>query len=210
MQNYPNLFVIDHPLILHKLGQLRDNRTNTRLFRGLIQEMSIFLVYEASRQLALEEGEVEAWSGTVKVKKVKSRDISLVPIMRAGNGMLSGALRVFPEASVHFVGIVRSHDTAQPSVYYNKPSIKTPHMAILLDPMLATGGSLSEALTLLKKQDIQNIIVVCVIVAPEGYEYVQKMHPDIKIYCASLDSHLDEKKYIIPGLGDAGDRLFGT
>ena len=198
------LTVFDHPVISHKLGYLRDKNTGGKDFRALINEISMLMAYEVTRDLKTDEVEIETPLQKTKVKRLSGKKLGVVPILRAGLGMV-------PAAKVGHIGLYRDPETLQPVEYYCKLPVDAEERDFLvLDPMLATGGSASDAIKLLKQKGCKNIKLVCIIAAPEGVEAVQKNHPDVDIFVAALDERLNEHSYIIPGLGDAGDRLFGT
>ena len=204
------LFVMDHPLISHKIAMLRDKNTSVRDFRALVNEIALLMGYEATKDLKMTEVEVETPVATTKGQVIE-RQVALVPILRAGLGMVDALMSLIPAAKVGHIGLYRDHETLQPVEYYCKlPSDIEQRQVLVLDPMLATGGSSSAAISFIKKRGAKNIRLVCVIGAPEGVKAVQEAHPDVDIYVAALDEKLDENGYIIPGLGDAGDRLFGT
>ncbi|SDI04282.1 uracil phosphoribosyltransferase [Alteribacillus persepolensis] len=203
--------VLDHPLIQHKLTFIRDVSTGTKEFRELVDEVSTLMAFEITRHLQLQEVTVETPVGPAKSHTLAGKKLGIVPILRAGLGMSDGILRLIPAAKVGHVGLYRDPETLKPVEYYVKlPSDVAEREFIVVDPMLATGGSAAEAITSLKKRGATNIKLMCLIAAPEGVEIVHEAHPDIDIYLASLDEKLNEKGYIVPGLGDAGDRLFGT
>lgn len=205
------LFICDHPMIQHKLTFIRDKNTNTKDFRELIDEVATFMAYEITRDLPLETVKVETPVAVTDSKIVSGRMIGLVPILRAGLGMVDGILKMIPSAKVGHIGLARDHETLQPKEYYiNLPTDAQERLLIVVDPMLATGGSAIAALNSLKERGCEHIKLMCVIAAPEGVKAVQDAHPDIDIYIAALDECLNEKGYIVPGLGDAGDRIFGT
>ncbi|WLR50723.1 uracil phosphoribosyltransferase [Bacillus tianshenii] len=205
------VYVFDHPLIQHKLTYIRDKRTGTKEFRELVDEVASLMAFEITRELPLEEVEIETPVQEAKSKVLAGKKLGLVPILRAGLGMVDGILKLIPAAKVGHVGLYRDPETLKPVEYYVKlPSDIEERELIVLDPMLATGGSAVEAITSLKKRGAKNIKLMCIIAAPEGVEVVKKEHPDVDIYLAALDEKLNEKGYIVPGLGDAGDRLFGT
>ena len=206
-----NLNLLDHPLVQHKMAFLRDKNTGVKEFRTLIGEVSTLLCLEATRDLPLRPTQVETPIGKADVQMLAGRKLAFVPILRAGLGMVDGAMQLVPAAKVGHIGLYRDPETALPVEYYCKlPNDIANREVIVLDPMLATGGSAIDAITQIKGRGVRNIKFMCIIAAPEGLHALQEAHPDVKIYCASLDDHLDEHKYIIPGLGDAGDRIFGT
>ena len=205
------LFVMDHPLIQHKLSHMRDKNTGSKEFRELLNEISMLMAYEVTRDLPLVEVEVETPITTCKTKMLASKKLGVVPILRAGLGMLDGVLELMPAAKVGHVGLYRDLETLEPVEYYCKlPTDVTERDLIVLDPMLATGGSASAAITFIKNRGCKSIRMMNLIAAPEGIERVQKEHPDVDIYVGCVDEKLNDHGYIIPGLGDAGDRLFGT
>jgi uracil phosphoribosyltransferase len=205
------LFVMDHPLIQHKLSHMRDKNTGSKEFRELLNEISMLMAYEVTRDLPLVEVEVETPITTCKTKMLAGKKLGVVPILRAGLGMLDGVLELMPAAKVGHVGLYRDPETLEPVEYYCKlPTDVTERDLIVLDPMLATGGSASAAITFIKNRGCKSIRMMNLIAAPEGIERVQKEHPDVDIYVGCVDEKLNDHGYIIPGLGDAGDRLFGT
>ena len=204
-------FIADHPLIQHKVTLLRDKNTGSKEFRELIQEITQLMCYEATRDLPLCEVEVETPITITKSKVIAGRKLAFVPILRAGIGMVEGALERVPAARVGHIGLYRDPETLKPVEYYCKlPGDISEREVIVLDPMLATGGSAVDAIAQIKKRGPKNIKFMCIIAAPEGLEALQAAHPDVQVYCASLDEHLNDHGYIVPGLGDAGDRIFGT
>ena len=206
-----NVFIFDHPLIQHKTALLRDKHTNTKEFRELASEISMLMGYEVTRDLPTIEVDVETPMGTAKARVLEGKKLTLVPILRAGLGMVDPMLRLIPSAKVGHIGVYRDPKTLQPVEYYCKlPEDVANREVILLDPMLATGGSASASVDFLKARGVTHIRFVCLIAAPEGIELLRKNHPEVPIYCACLDEGLNEHGYIVPGLGDAGDRLFGT
>ena len=206
-----NPTVITHPLIQHKLSLLRDKRTPSKDFRELISEVSMLMCYEATRDLPLKEVEVETPMARAKTQVLSGRKLAFVPILRAGLAMSEGMLKLVPAAKVGHIGIFRDPVTHEPVEYYCKlPGDIDMRHVIVLDPMLATGGSAVDAISSLKAKGAKSIRFVCILSAPEGMAVLQQAHPDVPIFTAAIDSHLDENKYIIPGLGDAGDRIFGT
>ena len=205
------LMVMDHPLIQHKISLIRDKKTGTKDFRELVEEIAMLMAYEVTRDLPLKEVEIETPVATAKTKVISGKTIAVVPILRAGLGMVSGILSLVPAAKVGHIGLYRDPETLQPVEYYCKlPVDAAERDLIIVDPMLATGGSANGAITLLKKRGVKNIKLVCLIAAPEGIAAVQKMHDDVDIFVAAVDECLNDHAYIVPGLGDAGDRLFGT
>ncbi|NLY67552.1 MAG: uracil phosphoribosyltransferase [Tissierellia bacterium] len=203
--------VLDHPLIKHKLTFIRDKNTGPKEFRELVKEVSTLMAYEVTRDLTLEEVEIETPLAKTKAQVISGKKLGLVPILRAGLGMVEGMLDLLPAAKVGHVGLYRDPETLQPVEYYCKlPEDVGERELIVLDPMLATGGSADAAINFLKKKGAQSIKLVCLLAAPEGLEVVQKNHPDVDIYLAGIDEGLNEQAYIVPGIGDAGDRLFGT
>jgi uracil phosphoribosyltransferase len=206
-----NVFVFDHPLIQHKISLLRDKRTTTKEFRELVSEVAMLMAYEVTRDLPLKEVEIETPIAMAKTKVLAGRKIALVPILRAGLGMVDGMLSLLPMAKVGHIGLYRDPKTLEPVEYYCKlPEDAAEREVVVLDPMLATGGSASAAVSFLKKRGIANIKFMCLIAAPEGIKRLHTDHPDVPIFCAALDLRLNDHAYIVPGLGDAGDRLFGT
>ncbi len=205
------LYVMDHPLILHKISLIRDKQTGTRDFRALVEELAMLMAYEVTRDLPLKEVEIETPVAVAKTKVISGKNMALVPILRAGLGMVNGILNLVPSAKVGHIGLYRDPETLQPVEYYCKlPHDVTERDVIILDPMLATGGSASGAITLVKRYGAKNIKLVCLIAAPEGIHTVMKEHEDVDIFVAAVDKELNDHGYIVPGLGDAGDRLFGT
>ena len=203
--------VFDHPLIQHKLSILRDKETSVKEFRELISEIAMLMCYEATRDLPLEDVDVDTPVGLAKCKRIAGKKLAVVPILRAGLGLVDGMVSMMPNVKVGHVGLFRDPDTLEPVKYYFKmpPDIEERDV-IVVDPMLATGGSASAAITFIKETGAKHIKLMCVIAAPEGVERMQKDHPDVDIFVAALDDHLNEHGYIVPGLGDAGDRIFGT
>ena len=205
------VYVFDHPLIQHKVSLMRDKNTGTKDFRQLLEEISMLMVYEVTRDLPTEEVEIETPICKTKGKMLSGKKIGIVPILRAGLGMVNGIHVLFPSAKVGHIGMYRDEETLQPKSYYCKlPAGIEDKLVIVVDPMLATGGSAVDALSLLKSRGCKNIRFMCLVAAPEGVAKVQADHPDVDIYCAALDEKLNEHAYIVPGLGDAGDRIFGT
>lgn len=206
-----NVFIMDHPLIQHKLSFMRDVETGTKHFRELVSEVATLMCYEATRDLPLEEVETTTPMMKTKTKIIAGRKLAFVPILRAGLGMVDGMLNLVPSAKVGHIGLYRDHETLKPVEYYNKlPPDINDRDVIVLDPMLATGGSAVDAITIVKRSQPKSIKFLCIIAAPEGLKALQEVHGDVQIYCAAVDEKLNENGYILPGLGDAGDRIFGT
>lgn len=203
--------VADHPLIKHKLGLMREKNISTKDFRDLSSEVARLLTYEATKDLETVTEKIEGWAGEVEVEKIKGKKITIVPILRAGLGMMDGVIDLIPSAKVSVVGFYRNEETLKPVQYYVKlASSIEERTALILDPMLATGGTLIATIDLLKEAGCKNIRGLFHVAAPEGIEKVQSAHPDVEIYVASVDEKLNEIGYILPGLGDAGDKIFGT
>jgi uracil phosphoribosyltransferase len=203
--------VIDHPLIQHKLTLMRQKDTGTKDFRELLEEISMFMAYEITRDFPLKEVEIETPVAKCKSKVLAGKKVGVVPILRAGLGMLNGVVNMIPAARVGHVGMYRDPETLKPVEYYCKlPSDVADRTLIVVDPMLATGGSASAALSLIKEKGAQSIILMCLVAAPEGVKVINEEHPDVPVYVAAVDEKLNEHGYIVPGLGDAGDRIFGT
>lgn len=208
---YENVFVMDHPLIQHKLTLIRNISTGTKSFRETVSEIATLMCYEATRDLPLMEVETQTPMQKTKTKVLAGRKLAFVPILRAGLGMVDGVLQLVPSAKVGHIGLYRDHETLKPVEYYNKlPGDVEERDVIVLDPMLATGGSAVDAISIVKRSHPKSIKFLCIIAAPEGIEALTKAHPDVKVYCAAVDEKLNENGYILPGLGDAGDRIFGT
>jgi len=203
--------VAQHPLVKHKLGLLRKHDITTSLFRDVTKELARLLTYEATKDLETEKKTIRGWAGEVEIERIKGKKITVVPILRAGLGMMDGVLDMVPGAKVSVVGFYRNEETLKPVKYYVKlaSDIKA-RMAIILDPMLATGGTLEATIELLKSAGCTQIRGLFLVAAPEGIKRITDKHPDVDIYCASVDERLNEKGYILPGLGDAGDKIFGT
>ena len=202
---------LKHPLIEHKLAILRDKRTGTKEFRELISELGEMLCYEAMKDAQTYEVEIETPIQKMKAKKINEDNYAFVPILRAGTGMLDGIIQVVPNAKLGHIGMYRDEETFKPNVYFFKvPKDIEKREVLILDPMLATGGSALDAIELLKEKGVKKIKFLCIIAAPEGIKAVEEKHPDVQIYCTAIDTKLNEKAYIIPGLGDAGDRIFRT
>ena len=203
--------VMDHPLIQHKIGIMRRVDTGSKDFRTLVSEVAMLECYEATRNLELSDVEIDTTICKTTVKELKGKKLAVVPILRAGLGMVDGMLEMIPAAKVGHIGMYRDPKTAEPVEYYCKlPADCANREVFVVDPMLATGGSAVAALDLLKQKGVKNIHFMCIIAAPEGVKKLTEAHPDVDLYIGALDDHLNEKKYIVPGLGDAGDRIFGT
>jgi len=202
---------ISHPLIQHKLAYIRDKNTGSKDFRDLVQEVAMLMAYEVTRDIQLEEIEIETPICTTKCNVLAGKKMAIVPILRAGLGMVDGMLKIIPAAKVGHIGMYRNEETLQPVEYFCKlPQDINERDVIITDPMIATGGPAIDAISALKKRGAINIKIMCLIAAPEGIKAIQDAHSDVDIYVASIDEKLNEKGYIVPGLGDAGDRLFGT
>ena len=205
------LHVIDHPLIVHKLSIMREKETGSKDFRQLLDEISMLMGYELTRDLPLEDYDMETPVAPTVGKKISGKKLAIVPILRAGLGMADGILKLVPVAKVGHIGLYRDPESHMPVEYYFKMPIDIEErLVIVVDPMLATGGSASDAITMLKKRGVTSIRLMCLVAAPEGVEKMQKDHPDVDMYIGTCDERLNEHGYIIPGLGDAGDRIFGT
>ena len=203
--------LVNHPLIQHKLTIMRDKNTTSKAFRELLDEISMLMGYEITRNLPLEDVEIETPIKKAKFKKIAGKKLAIVPILRAGLGMVDGLLRLVPVARVGHIGLYRDPDTHMPVEYYCKmPPDIDKRLVIIVDPMLATGGSAADAITMVKAKGAKQIMLMCLVAAPEGVKKVQETHPDVDIYSAALDEKLNDHAYIVPGLGDAGDRIFGT
>lgn len=203
--------VMEHPLIQHKIGIIRRTETGSRDFRNLISEIAMLMCYEATRDLELRDVAIETPICHTTVKELKGKKMAVIPILRAGLGMVDGMLTMVPAAKVGHIGLYRDPETALPVEYYCKlPADCAQRDVFVVDPMLATGGSAAAAITMLKEKGVRNIWFMCIIAAPEGVAKLSEEHPDVDIYIGALDDHLDSHKYIVPGLGDAGDRIFGT
>lgn len=206
-----NVITVEHPLIQHKLSYIRDKNTSSKDFRELVEEVAMLMAYEVTRDFPVEETVVETPMGPAQTKVIAGKSVAVIPILRAGLGMTDGILKIVPNAKVGHIGLYRDHDTLEAVQYYVKvPSDLGQREVIVVDPMLATGGSAVSAVSILKERSAHSIRLMCLIAVPEGIRKFHESHPDVKIYTASVDSHLDENGYIFPGLGDAGDRLFGT
>jgi len=206
-----SVYEIKHPLIQHKLSLMRQNDQSTRSFRQLAAEVGSLITYEATKDLELEDYTLEGWQGPITGQQIKGKKATVVPILRAGIGMLDGVLEMMPSAKISVVGLYRDEETLEPVSYFEKLTNKIDQrIALIIDPMLATGGSMEATIELLKKAGCKDIRALVLVAAPEGIARLQKSHPDVDIYTASIDDHLDENGYIVPGLGDAGDKIFGT
>ena len=202
---------LNHPLIKHKMALLRKSDVTTAQFRQVVSEISSLLAYEACRDLPIESYEIDTWQGALEAERIAGKKATLVPILRAGNGMVEGILKLMPNLRISVVGLYRNEETLEPVAYYeNLVNGIEDRLALVIDPMLATGGSLDAALTLLKKAGCQNIKALVLVAAPEGIENITNAHPDVDIFTATIDDRLNENGYILPGLGDAGDKIFGT
>lgn len=205
------LFIIDHPLVQHKLGIMRQKDTSSQEFRRLLKEIALLMGYEATKDLPLEDYEIETPICKTTAKRIADKKMTVVPILRAGLGLVDGILELIPGAKVGHIGLYRDEQTHKPVPYYCKlPKDVDRRFVLVTDPMLATGGSACDAIDLLKQHGCKHIRLMCLVAAPEGVKKVQETHPDVKIYVAALDQGLNENAYIVPGLGDAGDRIFGT
>ena len=209
--DHEKVHILDHPLLQHKLSILRDENTGVKDFREVVSEIATLMCYEATRDLPLEEVEIKTPITTAKFKTIAGKKLAIVPVLRAGLGMVDGILTLIPSAKVGHIGLYRDPDTLEPVEYYCKmPNDIAEREVIILDPMLATGGSASAAIQFIKNYEVKNIKLMNIIAAPEGIQRVHHDHPDVDIYCAALDEKLNDHGYIVPGLGDAGDRIFGT
>ena len=203
--------LVEHPLISHKIGLMRGHAVTTKKFRELANELATLLTYEATKDLETESSTIQGWAGDVVVEKIKGKKITVVPILRAGLGMMDGVLDLIPSAKVSVVGLYRNEETLEPVRYYVKMTSKMEErIALILDPMLATGGTLVSTIDLLKESGCRNIRGLFLVAAPEGLERLEEHHPDVDVYVASIDERLNDIVYILPGLGDAGDKIFGT
>jgi uracil phosphoribosyltransferase len=208
---FKNLTVVSHPLVQHKLTLMRENDTSTASFRQLLREISLLLAYEVTRELPMTTKKIQTPICEMDAPAIDGKKLALISILRAGNGLLDGILELIPAARVGFVGLYRDHETLQPVQYYYKvPDHLDERICIVVDPMLATGNSSAAAVKLLKNSGARNIRFLCLLAAPEGIRHMNAEHPDVQIVTASVDSHLNAQGYIVPGLGDAGDRMFGT
>jgi uracil phosphoribosyltransferase len=211
MPTYPNLTIVEHPLVRHKVAVMRDARTTKKTFRELLSEITTLMGYEVTRDLPLQPVEVETPLERTREFMVSGKKLTLVPVLRAGLGMLEGMTRLIPSARIGHIGLYRDHNTLQPVDYYFKiPPEPEARDFIVLDPMLATGGSMASAVSSLKGHGATRVRVLCLVAAPEGVERMLRVHPDVTVFTAALDRELNEQGYILPGLGDAGDRLYGT
>lgn len=202
---------VRHPLIQHKIGLMRKADISTKHFRELAREVSSLLTYEATKDLAVETVTIDGWDGKVEIEQIQGKKATVVPILRAGLGMMDGVLEHMPSAKISVVGIYRDEETLKPVPYFQKlVSQIDQRLVLVVDPMLATGGSMISTLDLVKEQGATNIKVLILVAAPEGLKALEEAHPDVEVYTAAIDSHLNEKGYIVPGLGDAGDKIFGT
>ncbi len=205
------VIVMEHPLIQHKIGWIRRIETGSKDFRTLVGEIAMLMCYEATRDLKLSDVEIETPMCRTTVKELRGKKLAIVPILRAGLGMVDGMLNMIPAAKVGHIGLYRDPETKKPIEYYCKlPEDCSEREVFVVDPMLATGGSAAEAIQMLKDKGVKNIRYMCIIAAPEGVKRMQESHPDVEVYIGALDDHLNEDCYIVPGLGDAGDRIFGT
>ena len=209
--NNMSVFEIKHPLVQHKISLMRAKDMSTRSFRQLAAEVGCLLTYEATKDLELEDFQMEGWDGEITGQRLVGKKATVVPILRAGIGMLDGVLELMPSAKISVVGLYRDEETLEPVTYFEKlTSDMEQRMALIIDPMLATGGSMNATIELIKKSGCTDIRALILVAAPEGIAKVEAAHPDVDIYTASIDDHLNENGYIIPGLGDAGDKIFGT
>ncbi len=205
------VFVMNHPLVQHKISLLRDKQTGSKEFREIISEIAMLMCYEATRDLPLKEVEIETPVAVAKTKILAGRKMACIPILRAGIGMVDGVMAMIPAAKVGHIGLYRNPETLKPVEYYSKlPTDITERDVVVLDPMLATGGTAVDAIDIIKRSNPKSIKFMCIIAAPEGMKALTDAHPDVPIYCAAMDEKLNEHGYIVPGLGDAGDRIFGT
>ncbi len=206
-----SLYIVDHPLVAHKLTILRDKNTPTKDFRALVEEIGMFLTYEATRDLPLTTRKIETPLCAMDAPTLSGKKLAVVPILRAGLGLVEGVLRMVPSAKVGHIGLYRDEETLQPVKYFCKmPPDIAQRDVLVVDPMLATGGSACAAIAFMKEYGCQNIKLMVLVAAPEGVSKVEREHPEVPVYCAALDDHLNQRGYIVPGLGDAGDRIFGT
>lgn len=211
MKQYQNVYILDHPLVRHKLAIIRSKDTDTKQFREIVKELAMLMAYESFKDVPTQEVEVETPLEKTTQKVIKENSIAIIPILRAGLGMVDGILELFPAAKVGHIGLYRDEETLEPQEYYCKlPASIEEKVAMVVDPMLATGGSACDAIAMLKKRGCKKIKLLSIIAAPEGVEKVTKAHPDVEVFVSTLDRCLNEHGYILPGLGDAGDRIFGT
>lgn len=205
------VMIMDHPMIQHKIGVIRRKETGTKDFRQIVSEISMLMCYEATRDMKLVDVEIETPIGKAVVKELKGKKLAVIPILRAGLGMVDGMLQIIPAAKIGHIGLYRNPETLEPVEYYCKlPEDSSEREVFVVDPMLATGNSAIAAIEMLKNKGVQNIHFMCILAAPEGVEKMQKIHPDVDMYVGALDEKLNDHGYIVPGLGDAGDRIFGT
>ena len=210
-ERFPTLHIVDHPLVQHKLTEMRDKNTSVKDFRTLVSEIAVLLTYEATRDLPLTTKHIETPLCQCEMPTLAGKKMAIVPILRAGLGFEDGILSLIPSARVAHIGMYRDEETLEPHFYFLKyPKDIADRDVLVVDPMLATGGSADMAITKMKELGCKNIKLMILVAAPEGVEFIYKKHPDVEIYCAALDDHLNENGYIVPGLGDAGDRIFGT
>lgn len=208
---YNNVTVMDHPLIIHKISKMRDVKTSSKEFREYVNEIAMLMGYEVTRDLPMEDTEIQTPIAVAKTKIISGKKLAVVPILRAGLGMVDGMLSLMPNIRVGHIGLYRDHETLKPVPYYCKFHEDIAQRdVILVDPMLATGGSANDAIAFLKDRNVKSIKFVCIVAAPQGIKAVAEAHPDVDIYCGTVDDCLNENGYIVPGLGDAGDRIFGT
>ena len=211
MKNYPTLHIVNHPLVQHKLTVMRDENTSVKEFRTLVGEIAMLLTYEATRDLPMTTKQINTPICPMEAPTLAGKKMAIVPILRAGLGFEDGILNLIPSARVAHIGMYRDEETLEPHFYFLKyPKDIADRDVLVVDPMLATGGSADMAITKMKELGCKNIKLMILVAAPEGVDFIYKKHPDVEIYCAALDDHLNENGYIVPGLGDAGDRIFGT
>ncbi len=208
---YANVTIMDHPLIIHKISKMRDEKTSSKEFREYVNEIAMLMGYEVTRDLPMEEVEIKTPIAVANTKIIAGKKLAIIPILRAGLGMVDGMLKLMPNVRVGHVGLYRDHETLEPVPYYCKfPEDIANRDVIVVDPMLATGGSAVDAIKFLKEKGAKSIKFVCIVAAPQGVEKLANTHPDVEVFCGALDNTLNENGYIVPGLGDAGDRIFGT
>ncbi len=211
LESHMNTIEVNHPLIKHKLGLMRKGKISTKHFRELASEVGTLLTYEATKHLEMETTTIESWNGPIEVEQIKGKKITVVPILRAGLGMMDGVLELIPSARISVVGMYRNEETFEPVFYFEKLAAQIDErLALVIDPMLATGGSMVETINLLKERGCTNIKALVLVAAPEGVKALNEAHPDVELYTASIDDCLNDAGYILPGLGDAGDKIFGT